>query len=201
MDLRVELPEDVIIPPLSEFTFVCDKELSNSKCSERFIFRDMDLVSFSYSDVIYNMSLLSIVRSKTFGRKRARWLSYIKKYKISILPEEFSTIIRTNGLVTIYVDGYELDEVNGEAIIKEIKLVNTGRIQENSIEALTSIKPRLIVISNLSNYWTSITAYKVTYIEQKLKGELSSLSSFKRMDCEKIELKQDTRICYTSTKI
>lgn len=195
MELKVEKPEDLFIPPLGELTYLCNGEVTDTRCSSHTIFRDMDFITATPSDIIYAMSLHALIRSKTRGRKRDRWLSYIAKYKISLEPYEFSTIIKSGAFLTIYVDGIDIDEIYGDIVIKNFRVTGTGNF-ENSLERLLEINPRLVII-NKKDFWFIIDAYKVDYLDVNLRKVAEEFTGYKRMECKEIKTVRNSRICFT----
>ncbi len=190
----VQSPEDVIIPPLQELTFICKDIITETKCQGPTIFRDPDILSANPSDIISLMSIHSIVRYKVRGRKLERWENYINKYKINITAEEFSIILKLDALLTLYVDGYDFEGVSGDAVIKEFRLAKTT-INDELIGELSMIKPNLIVIRNKLNYWNLISVYKVEYIDKSLAKEFSKLKGVKRLECNSIRKIGLTKVC------
>lgn len=192
--ITIESPEDVIIPPLQELTFVCKDIISETKCQGPSIFRDPDILSAMPSDVISVMSIRSLVKYKARGRKLERWENYINKYKINISGEEFSLILKLDALLTLYVDGYDFEGVSGDAVIKEFRLAKTT-VNDELINELIKIKPNLIVIRNKLNYWNLISAYKVEYIDKSLAKAFSKLNGIKRLECSNIKNIDLTKVC------
>jgi hypothetical protein len=192
--LVVESPEDVIIPPLQELTFICKDMMTETKCQGPSIFRDPDVISAMPSDIISSMSINSLIKYKSRGRKLERWEDYINKYKINISGEEFSIILKLDPILTLYVDGYDFEGVSGDAVIKEFRLAKTSVNDELIIE-LSKIKPNLIVIRNKLNYWNLISAYKVEYIDKNLIKAFSKLIGIKRIECNSIKNINLTKVC------
>ncbi|ARM76082.1 hypothetical protein [Acidianus manzaensis] len=195
MDLKIEKPEDLFLPPLGEITYLCNGEVTDTKCSSTSIYRDVDYISITPSDVIYSITLSSIIKNKTRGRKRERWLSYLNKYKLILDPIEFSAIIKSGSLLTIYVDGIDIDERYGDIIIKDFRIAGSGNY-ENSLNKIMETNPRLITI-NKKGYWFLIDAYKVDYLDLNLKRIAEDYIGYKRMECKEIRFLKESRICYT----
>jgi hypothetical protein len=195
VELRVEKPEEVLVPPLPEFSYVCDNEITEAKCKGVCIFRDPDFLSFTSSEVVSTMSLQGIVRSKTRGRKLERWSNYLEKYKVALDGQEFSLSLKLNLVITVYVDGYEVNGVSGDAVVKEYRLVSTKK-REDSLVDLLSLKPTLVTLRRHSDYWDLITAYKVTYVDKGVLKELQKLLGVKRMECQTLEVLQGVKVCY-----
>lgn len=193
MELRIEKPEDLFIPPLGEISYPCNGEITDTKCSSHSIFRDMDYITATPSDIIYSISLHSLIKNKTRGRKRDRWLTYISKYKLSLEPLEFSVIIRSGSLLTIYVDGIDIDEKYGDVIIKNFRVAGSGNY-ESSFNKLLELSPRLVVI-NKKDYWFTIDAYKIDYLDANLKKAAEEFIGYKRMECKEIRIIKESRIC------
>ena len=194
MYIIVESPEDVIIPPLQELTFICKNIMTETKCQGPSIFRDPDVLSAMPSDIISLMSIHSLVKYKARGRKLERWENYINKYKINISREEFSLILKLDALLTLYVDGYDFNGVSGDAVIKEFRLAKT-MVNDELITELSKIKPKLIVIRNKPNYWNLISAYKVEYIDKNLAKAFSKLNGVRRIECNDIRSIDSTKVC------
>ncbi len=195
MELKVEKPEEVLVPPLPEFSYVCGNELTETKCNGVCIFRDPDFLTFTSSEAVSTMSLQGIVRYKTRGRKQERWSNYLEKYKIALDGQEFSLSLKLNLVITIYVDGYEVNGVSGDAVVKEYRLVSTKR-REESLGELLSLKPTLVTLKRHSDYWNLITAYKVSYVDKGLLKELQKLTGIKRAECNPLEVVQGVKVCY-----
>ncbi|BDC19443.1 hypothetical protein [Acidianus sp. HS-5] len=196
MELKIELPEDLIIPPLDEFSYACNGEITNVKC-DAVIYRDEDKIIATPYDIIYSISLENLTKNKTRGRKYNRWTSYISKYKLSIEPIEFSTILKTGAIITIFADGIDINGTFGDVVIKEFKISGIKNCEE-IINTLKDINPRLIVIKKESFVFT-ISAYKVAYIDKNLQSAMKEFLGYKRMECEKLVIKNNTRICYISS--
>ncbi len=196
MELKIELPEDLIIPPLDEFSYVCDGEITSAKCSTA-IFRDEDKIVATPYDIIYSISLENLIKNKTRGRKYNRWSYYVNKYKLSIEPIEFSTTLKTGAVMTIFVDGIDINGTFGDVVIKEFK-VSGSRNCEGIINKLIDINPRLIIVKK-ENFVFTVSAYKVVYIDKNLQNIMREFLGYKRMECEKIVIKDNTRICYISS--
>ncbi len=195
MKLKVKTLEDLFIPPLKEFSYLCDGILSEVKCKGIEIYRDEDFISFNINDVLSSLSLQSLVRMKTRGRKRDRWLNYINKYKIELEPKEFSLILKLGALFTVYVDGYEIDGTQGDVVIKEFRVTGTGSNVEHIIKVLKEMTPRLIVHEIKQNIWYMITAYKVPYIDNQLKKLDKLFLNSDRLECKELNEDLEMRIC------
>ncbi len=196
MDLRVDEPEDVLIPPLQEYTYICGDMISENKCSGSLIFRDADYITVSMNDLVSSMSLQGAIRSKLRGRKLDRWLSYLSKYKIEVSPKEFSSVLKLGSVITLYVDGMDVDGVSGDSVIKEIRVVGTGYNFEKIVDGLSELSPRLITVQIRQNVWYMITSYTCLYIDQALRKKLQSFVNLRRLCCKKIEKREGMRICF-----
>ncbi|BBG25466.1 hypothetical protein [Sulfuracidifex tepidarius] len=197
MDLRVGEPEDMLIPPLQEYTYICGDMITENKCSGSMIFRDADYITVNMNDLVSSMSLQGAIRSKLRGRKLDRWLSYLSKYKIEVSPKEFSSVLKLGSVITLYVDGIDVDGVSGDSVIKEIRVVGTGYNFEKIVDGLLELSPRLITVQVRQGVWYMITSYTCLYIDQALKKKLQSFVNLKRLSCKKIEEKEGTRVCFT----
>ncbi|AWR97435.1 hypothetical protein DFR86_07645 [Acidianus sulfidivorans JP7] len=194
MELRIEKPEDLFLPPLGEISYLCNGEVTDTKCSSS-VYRDIDFISATPTDIVYSITLAGIIRSKTRGRKRDRWMYYLNKYNLSITPTEFSVIIKSGSLLTIYVDGMDIDDTYGDIVIKNFRIANNGNY-EKSLNELMEINPRLITV-NRKGYWYLIDAYRVDYMDQNLKKIAEKYIGYKRMECKDIKYIKESRICYT----
>jgi hypothetical protein len=186
----------MVLPPLQEYTYVCGDILTENKCSGPLIFRDPDYVTINMSDLVSSMSLQGAIRSKLRGRKLNRWLSYLSRYRIEVSPKEFSSILKLGSVITIYVDGIDVEGTSGDLVTKEIRVVGTGYNVDKIVEELTSLSPRLITVQIRQGVWYMVTSYSTTFIDPGLKKMLQSFVNTKRMECKKIEIKGNTRICY-----
>lgn len=196
LELKIDLPEDLVIPPLEEFSYICNGEVTKVKCNNT-IYRDEDKIIATPYDIIYSISLENLVRNKTRGRKYNRWSYYVNKYKLTIEPIEFSTIIRTGAIITIFVDGLDINGISGDVVIKEFK-ISGSRDCEKIVDKLQDVNPRLIVVKKESFVFT-ISAYKVVYIDKNLQNIMKEFIGYKRMECEKLVIKDYTKICYISS--
>lgn len=176
-------------------SYICDKEITDTKCYSHSIYRDTDYITVTPSDVIYSMSLNLLIRNKTRGRKRDRWLSYLYRYRLTLDPSEFSAIIKTGALLTIYVDGIDVDEKSGDVVIKNFRITGSGSY-ENLLNKLLEANPRLVTI-NKKDYWFLIDAYKIDYLDLNLKKTVEEFIGYKRMECKEIKTIKELRICFT----
>lgn len=69
MELKVEIPEDVLFPPLPELSYVCSGRITDSKCSGPSIFRDQDFITATASDLIASMSISGLIRTRLRGER------------------------------------------------------------------------------------------------------------------------------------
>lgn len=195
MKLKINSIEDLFIPPLQEYSYLCNGIITEMKCKGLEIYRDQDFISFTVNDILSSMSLQGLIKMRSRGRKRDRWLRYISKYKIELEPKEFSTILKLGALFTIYVDGYDIDGISGDVAIKELRITGTGTNTDHIKKFLFDINPRLIIIQNKHNIWYMITAYKVSYIDPQFKKVESLTLGAYRLECQEIEEEMGTRIC------
>jgi len=195
VELRTEIPEDLLIPPLPELSYICDGRLTESRCSGISIFRDQDFITATASDMVMNMSVAGLVRTKLRGRKRERWNSYLAKYKIEIEPREFTSILKTGSILTIYVDGIDLDEISGNVVVKEFRVTGVGN-SNGVVERLSELEPRLIVVETRGNLWFLVTAYKPVHIDVHLRKAIEKTLHVVRMECDELLRIGNGRICY-----
>jgi len=165
------------------------------KCKGMEIYRDPDFIAFTVNDILSSMSLQGLIKMKTRGRKRERWLRYISKYKLELEPKEFSTVLRLGALLTIYVDGYEIEGNQGDVVVKEFRVSGTGSNTDHIRKMLLELSPRLIVIQNKNNIWYVVTGYKVAFVDSQLKKIEKSFVNSDRMECSEIQEEYNTRIC------
>ena len=188
--------EEIIVPPLPEYSYVCDGEIREAQCKGSMIFRDPDFILITPLDALQSFSLNSIISYKLRGRKLKRWEGYLKKYNIELEGTDTRVLLKNNALLTIYVDGLTVCEVDGEVVIKEYRIVGTDKNVDEGLNALKELKPDLITVSQ-RDIWYLLTAYKVVYITPELKRELSKFVGVKRIECDRIEY-EETTICYVS---
>ncbi|QKQ99188.1 hypothetical protein GWK48_01165 [Metallosphaera tengchongensis] len=199
MDLKIESPEDVVFPPLPELSYVCSGKISESKCSGQTIFRDQDFITATPSDLISSMSISGLVRSRLRGRKRERWLNYITKYNIEIEPREFSAVLKTGSLVTIYSDGLDFEEVSGNIVFKEFRVSGMGNTY-NVLDKLLEIDPRLVIVEIRGNLWYLVSAYKLISMDLHIRKALEKLSNVSRIECDEISSFKGGRVCMKKTQ-
>lgn len=125
-----------------------------------------------------------------------RWETYLKKYNIELEGQDTRVLLENNALLTIYVDGLTVCEVDGEVVTKEYRIVGSSKNVEEELNSLKELKPNLIIVSQ-RDFWYMLTAYRVTYITPDLKKELSKFVGISKIDCNKIE-HEGTTICYVS---
>ncbi|MEM0279131.1 hypothetical protein [Metallosphaera sp.] len=195
MELKVESPEDVIFPPLPELSYVCSGKISDVKCSGPSIYRDQDLVTATAADLISSMSVSTLIRTKLRGRKRDRWLGYLSKYGIEIEPREFTTILKTGSLITIYADGIDFEDVPGNVVFKEFRVTGTGSMN-NVIEKLMEIEPRLIVAESRGNLWYLVSAFKLVAMDPAIRKALEKLVNVTRLECDEISFLKNGKTCF-----
>ncbi|WP_338604144.1 hypothetical protein V6M85_05780 [Sulfolobus tengchongensis] len=195
MKLKIINIEDLFIPPLQEYSYLCNGTITDTKCKGLEIYRDADFINFTINDILSSMSLQGLIKMKSRGRKRERWLRYITKYKMELEPKEFSTILRLGALLTIYVDGYEIEGNQGDVVVKEFRVSGTGSNTDHIRRMMFEIAPRLIIIQNKNNIWYMVTAYKVAYIDPQLKKIENLFINSYRLDCQELEEESNIRIC------
>ncbi|MCH4815924.1 MAG: hypothetical protein QXY87_12120 [Saccharolobus sp.] len=195
MRLKITSIEDLFIPPLQEYSYLCNGIITDMKCKGMEIYRDSDFIAFTVNDILSSMSLQGLIKMKTRGRKRERWLRYISKYKMELEPKEFSTVLRLGALLTIYVDGYEIEGNQGDVVVKEFRVSGTGSNTDHIRKMLLELSPRLIVIQNKNNIWYVVTGYKVAFVDSQLKKIEKSFVNSDRMECSEIQEEYNTRIC------
>ena len=188
--------EEIVVPPLPEYSYICEGELRQTQCKGSMIFRDPDFILITPQDILQSFSLHSVIDNKLRGRKLDRWETYLKKYNIELEGQDTRVLLENNALLTIYVDGLTVCEVNGEVVTKEYRIVGSSKNVEEELNSLKELKPSLIIVSQ-RDFWYMLTAYRVTYITPDLKKELSKLVGISKIDCDKIE-HEGTTICYVS---
>ena len=188
--------EEIVVPPLPEYSYICEGELKQTQCKGSMIFRDPDFILITSLDVLQSFSLHSIIDNKLRGRKLNRWETYLKKYNIELEGQDTRILLENNGLLTIYVDGLTVCEVDGEVVMKEYRIVGSGKNVEEELNSLKELKPNLITVSQ-RDFWYMLTAYRVTYITPDLRKALNKFVGISRIDCDKIEY-EGTTICYIS---
>ncbi|AWS00164.1 hypothetical protein [Metallosphaera hakonensis] len=198
MELKIEIPEDVLFPPLPELSFICSGKLTDAKCSGPSIFRDQDFIMATASDLISSMSISGLIRSRLRGRKRERWLNYMTKYGIEIEPREFTAVLKTGSLVTIYADGLEFEDVAGNTVFKEFRVTGMGNTY-NVLDKMAEIEPRLIVVETRGNLWYLISAFKIIALDQGIRKALEKLIGVSRLECDEITPIKTGRICVKRT--
>ncbi|MCY0849425.1 hypothetical protein [Sulfuracidifex metallicus] len=196
MELRVEESEDLLMPPLKEYTYICGDIVSETKCNGSLLFRDPDYVTLNMSDMIMSMSLQGALRSKLRGRKLDRWLSYVSKYRIEVNQKEFASVLKLSSVITLYVDGIDIDGISGDFAMKEIRVVGTGYNVDRIVDALVELTPRLITVQLRQGVWFMVTGYTSMFIDTAVKKKLFQFINISRMVCKKIISKEKTRICY-----
>jgi hypothetical protein len=196
MELRVEESEDLLMPPLKEYTYICGDIVSETKCNGSLLFRDPDYVTLNMSDMIMSMSLQGALRSKLRGRKLDRWLSYVSKYRIEVNQKEFASVLKLGSVITLYVDGIDIDGISGDFAMKEIRVVGTGYNVDRIVDALVELTPRLITVQLRQGVWFMVTSYTSMFIDTAVKKKLFQFINIRRMVCKKIISKEKTRICY-----
>lgn len=195
MRLITKRVEELLVPPLPEYSYICDGEIKQSECKGSMIFRDPDYMLITPQDILESFSFYSILNRKLRGRKLKRWENYVSKYQIGIENLDTRIVLRENALLTIYVDGVTVCEVDGETVIKEYRVVGTNKNFEEELGSLKSIKPTLLIV-NQRDPWFMLTAYRVLYITPELRKELSRLVGTSRIECDKIENEDNITICY-----
>jgi hypothetical protein len=196
MELRVEESEDLLMPPLKEYTYICGDIVSETKCNGSLLFRDPDYVTLNMSDMIMSMSLQGALRSKLRGRKLDRWLSYVSRYRIEVNQKEFASVLKLGSVITLYVDGIDIDGISGDFAMKEIRVVGTGYNVDRIVDALVELTPRLITVQLRQGVWFMVTSYTSMFIDTAVKKKLFQFINIRRMVCKKIISKEKTRICY-----
>ncbi|MUN29404.1 hypothetical protein [Sulfuracidifex metallicus] len=196
MELRVEESEDLLMPPLKEYTYICGDIVSETKCNGSLLFRDPDYVTLNMTDMIMSMSLQGALRSKLRGRKLDRWLSYVSKYRIEVNQKEFASVLKLGSVITLYVDGIDIDGISGDFAMKEIRVVGTGYNVDRIVDALVELTPRLITVQLRQGVWFMVTSYTSMFIDTAVKKKLFQFINIRRMVCKKIISKEKTRICY-----
>lgn len=194
--LKPTKPEEVIIPPLPEYSYVCDGEIRQIECKGAMIFRDPDYILINPQDILQSFSFRAILDKKLRGRKLERWENYVSKYNIELEDVDTRVILENNALLTVYVDGLSVCDVNGETVIKEYRVIGTNKNYEDMLASLKNLNPHLIIV-NQRDLWYVITAYRVLYITPELKKALTQLIGLTRLECNKIE-NNKTLICYIS---
>ena len=195
MKIRAKRVEELILPPLPEYTYICNGEMNRTVCSGNMIFRDPDYITIFPSDVLTAFSLSSIISLKLRGRKYERWKGYIKKYGLELQSEDTRFLLSTDSFLTIYVDGLDIDGTSGEVVIKEYKLISTEKIQEERVNVTMNLKPHLLVIDK-SGFWKSIYAYKIVFMDEKLRNPLKQFIGVKTLlDCKETRTYVTTLIC------
>ena len=195
MKIRAKRVEELILPPLPEYTYICNSEMSQMRCKGSMIFRDPDYITIFPSDILTAFSLSGIISSKLRGRKYERWKGYIKKYGLELQSEDTRFLLSADSFLTIYVDGLDIDGTSGEAVIKEYKLISTDRIQEERVNETLKLKPHLVIVDK-SGLWNSIYAYRVILIEERLRNALKQFIGVKTMlDCKETYSHEATLIC------
>ncbi|ABP95655.1 MULTISPECIES: hypothetical protein [Metallosphaera] len=198
MELKVEIPEDVLFPPLPELSYVCSGRITDSKCSGPSIFRDQDFITATASDLIASMSISGLIRTRLRGRKRERWLNYMAKYGIEIEPREFTAVLKTGSLVTIYADGLDFEDVAGNTVFKEFRVTGMGNMY-NVIEKLAEIEPRLMIAETRGNLWFLVSAFKIIGMDQGIRKVLEKLVNVTKTECDEITQIKSGRICLKRT--
>jgi len=188
--------EEVIVPPLPEYSYICEGEIREAQCKGGMIFRDPDFILITPLDALQSFSLYSIINYKLRGRKLKRWENYLRKYNIELEGIDTRVLLKNNALLTIYVDGLTVCEVDGEVVIKEYRIAGTDKNVDEGLNALKELNPDLITVSQ-RDIWYLLTAYKVAHITPELKKALSKLVGVKRIECDKI-VYDETTICYVS---
>lgn len=195
MKLKITNLEDLFIPLLPEYSYLCNGVITEAKCKGLEIYRDQDFITLTVNDVLSSMSLQGLIRMKSRGRKRERWLKYVSKYKLELESKEFASILKLGTLLTIYVDGYEIDGVEGDVVVKEFRISGTGTNTDHILKSLLEISPRLIISQNKHNIWYMITAYKVPYVDPQLRKVEKMILGADRLECKELIEEENTRIC------
>ncbi|MEM0169668.1 MAG: hypothetical protein QXK75_07760, partial [Metallosphaera sp.] len=136
-----------------------------------------------------------LIRTKLRGRKRDRWLGYLSKYGIEIEPREFTTILKTGSLITIYADGIDFEDVPGNVVFKEFRVTGTGSMN-NVIEKLMEIEPRLIVAESRGNLWYLVSAFKLVAMDPAIRKALEKLINVTRLECDEISFLKNGKTCF-----
>jgi hypothetical protein len=192
--LKTKRVEEIIVPPLPEYSYVCNGEIVSTECKGSTIFRDPDFITIQPQDVLYSFSLSSIVSLKARGRKFRRWSHYLNSYHIQLEGADTSFLLSSNGFITIYVDGLDFCGISGDVVYKEYKVITTKKDYDQKLEEMLRVKPHL-AITELRELWISITGYKVIYIDSTIRKELERVVGVTRIECNRIEERGCTTIC------
>ncbi|MEM4001019.1 MAG: hypothetical protein QXW86_09775, partial [Saccharolobus sp.] len=68
MRLKITSIEDLFIPPLQEYSYLCNGIITDMKCKGMEIYRDSDFIAFTVNDILSSMSLQGLIKMKTRGR-------------------------------------------------------------------------------------------------------------------------------------
>lgn len=188
--------EEILVPPLPEYSYICGGEIKQSQCKGSIIFRDPDFILITSQEILESFSIRAIINNKLKGRKLQRWVGYIKKYDIELEGQDTRVLLEDNALLTIYVDGISVCDIDGEIVTKEYRIVGSDKNLDGNLKSLKGLKPDLILVTK-RDFWTMLTAYKVIYITPDLRKALSKLVGLSRMECNSIEY-DNTTICYIS---
>ncbi|BFH73708.1 hypothetical protein SJAV_16520 [Sulfurisphaera javensis] len=192
--LKTRNVEELLVPPLPEYSYICNGEIRQTECKGSLIFRDPDYILITPQDVLQSFSFQSIINKKLRGRKLERWKNYIVKYNLEIENKDMRVLLENSALLTVYVDGISVCEINGEVVMKEYRVVGSTKNFDEELKSLKNLNPSLILI-NQRDPWYMLTAYRVLYITPELRKELSQLVGLSRIECDKIEY-NETTICY-----
>lgn len=185
--------EEILIPPLPETSYICNNEIVQYECKGDIIYRDADYITITPQDVLSSFSLSYILEKKTKGRKLQRWKNYVNKYNIQLDNDDTWLLLRNNAILTLYVDGISVNDIDGEVVMKEYRIVGTGKNFDEEIKEVENVKPNLVVVSQ-KDIWYLITAYKIAYITPELRKALSKYVGVSRIECKEIK----DNICYVS---
>ena len=194
MKLKTRRVEEIVIPPLPEYSYVCNGEIVSTTCKGTMIFRDPDFITLQPQDALTSFSINSLLSLKTRGRKYKRWSHYVSRYSISLDGKDFEFLLSLNGLLTIYVDGLDVCGVSGDVVYKEYRVVTTKKDFDEKLGKVIELKPHLVIVEE-RDLWIAINGYKVLYIEDELRKELSKLVGVSRLECKEVVEVGTTLVC------
>lgn len=116
------------------------------------------------------------------------------KYGIEIEPREFTAVLKTGSLVTIYADGLDFEDVAGNTVFKEFRVTGMGNMY-NVIEKLAEIEPRLMIAETRGNLWFLVSAFKIIGMDQGIRKVLEKLVNVTKTECDEITQIKSGRIC------
>ncbi|BCU68959.1 hypothetical protein [Stygiolobus caldivivus] len=194
MKLKTKRVEEIIVPPLPEYSYICNGEIVTTECKGSMIFRDPDFITIQSQDVLSSFSISSIISMKTRGRKRERWNHYLIKYPLHLERDDTSFILSSNGFLTVYVDGIDICGISGDVVYKEYRVIASKKDFEDKLNEALKLRPNL-VITEARELWSFVTAFRVLYIEQNLRKELEKILGVTRIECNEITSVDGTVIC------